>query len=237
MSTTNYILSHKDFQLGFSDYQKDKYVVLTTKDIKCDMPNVVKFDTDLPDEMYGEMTFLKWIKDNCTTEWFNTSHYRRLLQPIYHKVCYVEKMNIGQLYQQYYHYHSKQIMDRFVEYLKNTDKGKYVVFDNIMKQNLFVPYNLFQIPMNFINVYWEWVCEPIIDFTQNVLGIHSIEEMDNYITTTDALEERPNKNNSIVYQRRFPCCMQERLSTAFWTYVVDGAYQVRVKLMESGQKL
>ena len=82
MEYTNYVICHKDFDWKFGDYVNSQYTAITTHDVKTNL-NLVKFNTDLPDEIYGEIPYMLWIKDNCKTDWFSTNHYRRKFEYVW----------------------------------------------------------------------------------------------------------------------------------------------------------
>lgn len=236
----NIVFAHKDFTFNQGDYVNSQYEAITTHDLKCDLKST-KFDTDLPDEIFGEITFVKYLLDNWEDpkEWKCTHHYRRILQSMENVPCHPEFMFFqGRLYDQTCWYHSKTIIDKFIAYLEKRTDGMPNAFKQTLTEGFFVPYNIFSGPKNVFEAWYEIVGKPVVDFIQNDLNIKTIEDAHNFVKAdSDALVPRQGKNTDIVYQSRIGGFLGERMSTMFWRLYFNGAMPCRVKLLENGQSI
>lgn len=237
MEYTNYVVCHKDFDWNFGDYVNSQYQAIGTKDVKTNL-NYTKIETDLPDEIYGEITYMKWIADNCKTDWFSLSHYRRKFDFVYGIPSYVEMRFGCSVADQTVYYHSKQIFEMFIGYLFRTNEQIAKAFIETVKMNVFCPYNIMAGPVEMARDWVNVVANPVIDFMQNELKIKTIEDAYNFVKTTDSLVPRENKNIEIKYQARIGGFLAERMNTMFWLSLFQNPkLACNVNLLEAGQRI
>lgn len=128
------------------------------------------------------------------------------------------------------YYHSPKVADAMLKALPPDES-------NILRGNVFFPYNIAKMPRKLI---WEWVnfVEPRLLRTMEILGCPldycgALEFMKNDSSFTTPME---GKNTDIHYQCRIGGCICERLSTIFFNKLTGVPKEFkRVNLLEKNQ--
>lgn len=224
-----FIIGHKELEFdGFQDISLRQYI--TDQNV----PGFIQIKSEYDSRVLGELPFWKWaatqIRDEDTA---TINHYRRKTNPTMAKVMVPEPMPLKvSILEQTAYYHSPKVADALLKALPPDES-------NILRGNMFFPYNIAKMPRKLI---WEYVnfIEPRLLRTMEILGCPldycgALEFMKNDPSFTTPIE---GKNTDPKYQCRIGGCIMERLSTIFFNKLTQVPKEFKkVSLLEKGQKI
>lgn len=232
----NYVLCHKDFEWK----EKDKPVwgnwrVISQKDgIKCNIGDVIKYESKYDDRMFGELGPWKYIETQMnSTDFAGMHHYRRKISYYEDHICVVPPLYFNvSIGQQLAMAHSVKCYEALAQVVGNE------VLDRL---NIFYPYNLFCVNKDALHDWLNFVEPRLMDccaklgYIDGKGDIKPYEEILDMVKNDETFcgEVQYDKNISPVYQARTPACLCERLNTIFWVMNTGKYYfSEKPKLLE-----
>lgn len=208
-----YIITHKDFDLPI---KKDEYTVICPKGVKIkNWTNVEHFDNGLDNRMWNEIAGMKYIADTSNEEWIQINHYRRIIDAIPTKCCiaeakYLNKINIAQ---QYALCHNEKDLAICSGIVKELYPEYYNIWLQTLQSNIFIPYNIVQMPRDCYKDYMEKMCKILQKFME-ICGINNYADMVNHIKADPTYTDKNGiRNIDVNYQARLVSFLSERITT------------------------
>lgn len=212
---SSYIITHKQFDLPFSQYKKEQYKVICPKGTTIEnWPNIIYFDSNLDNKLWGELAAMDWIARNDNDDWICINHYRRILEPMPGVISHAQQVyfptNLGQQYADFHNIMDLHIVSNII---KQIFPNLYNVWLYTLQSNIFYPYNIVSFPNPTFKDYMGKIMTVLSTYL-NAIGVKTKDDMLNRIKSNVAYTTPNGKRNiDAEYQSRVVGFLAERLTS------------------------
>lgn len=182
--------------------------------------------------VFGEVPAWMWLSEHLRDEdWVSLNAYRRKLKlgigtlvaaPIQFSCSILDQLSA---------FHSPIYCDILHTILPANEF-------NLLQRNLFVPYNIAQMPVPQIKHYVAFMKEREDAFFKCLGFVPTVENCRKFVTSEPSVLEQtiPDKNVNVEYQARIGAFIAERLNTVYWQ-LVGNFVPTEVVLLENNQRI
>ena len=226
------ILTHKPENLVFAKKHfgdRDNRLYLSDTNVEGTM-NIYQEGYD--SRVFGELPAWMWLSEHLRDEdWCSLNAYRRKLklgigtlvaQPLQWKCSVLAQLA---------NYHSPIYCDVLHTILPQNEF-------NLLQNNVFFPYNIFQANKQQIKNWVTFIKEREDAFFKCLGFVPSADNCRKFVTSEPSILEQtiPDKNVNVEYQARIGAFISERLNTIYWQ-LVGNFVPTEVVLLEENQRL